>query len=319
MEYSIGIDIGGTTIKGGVVDSSYKIVEHMALPTLSQEGRNSGERVVNCVVKLIKDLSSAVGVGIEQLKSVGAGIPGTIDSENGVIVYSNNIDMRHVPLRRMVYEQVGRELAMGNDADVAAYGEYVAGAAAGCESCALITLGTGVGSGIILGGKIYSGFNCRGGEFGHSVIQVGGVRCTCGREGCLEAYASATGLIRMTRDAMELNPDSLMWGLAGNLDGVDGKTAFDAMEKGDTAGQQVVDLYIKYLAAGVANLINLLHPEKVCIGGGISRSGDDLLLPLRSEVYKNLFGGADEKSTEIVLATLGNNAGIIGAAVLGRR
>ncbi|MCI8441711.1 MAG: ROK family protein [Provencibacterium sp.] len=317
MAYSIGIDIGGTSIKAGLVDEEYKIVRSMALPTLSCEGKDEGEKVAACVVRLMQELCAQQGIGLSDLRSAGAGIPGSIDIENGIVVYANNIDLHNFPLREMVKEKTGIALQMANDADAAAYGEYRAGAAAGCQSCILITLGTGLGGGFIKDGKVYSGYNQRGGEFGHTVVQVGGAPCTCGRKGCLEAYASATGLIRLTREAMEREGGSLMWKLAGGeLEKVDGKTAFDAMEQGDIAGKAVVDTYIRYLACGIANFINVLHPDMICLGGGVSHSGDALLLPLRAAVALEVYGGMDERTTRLELATLGNSAGIIGAALL---
>lgn len=317
MIYSIGVDIGGTSIKAGVVDENYQIVKRETLPTLSQDGADDGERVANCIVKLVRDLCGEMGVSVDELRGIGVCTPGTVDSQNGVVLYANNIDMHDVPLRRLVHEKIGKSIAIGNDADVAAYGEYVAGSAAGCKSAVMITLGTGVGGGFVLDGKIYSGWNSRGGEFGHTVIVEGGAKCTCGRNGCLEAYASATGLIRMTKEAMQRDASSGMWELTGgDIEKVDGKTAFDAMDKGDPTATQVVGDYIRYLGCGLANFINVLHPQKICLGGGISHSGDSLLVPLRAETYKGVYGGADENTTEIVLATLGNDAGIIGAAML---
>lgn len=318
MTYSIGIDVGGTGIKAAIVDESCKIVRQMTLPTLSQAGKDDGEKVVNAMEKLVRELCAGQQIPLGEIASIGAGIPGTIDDENGVVIYTNNIDLHELALREILQARLGKSIHMGNDADVAAFGEYMAGATAGCESSLMITLGTGVGSGLILGGKIYTGYNHRGGEFGHTVVQVGGVRCTCGREGCLESYASATGLIRMTKEAMEQDLNSYMWKLCEDeIDNVNGKTAFDAMEKGDATGRQVVNQYIRYLGAGLANFINMLHPEKICLGGGISKSGDDLLIPLREAAYKNVYGGADGKTTQIVLAALGSNAGVIGAAMLG--
>lgn len=317
MKYRIGVDIGGTTIKAGLVDEQFRIVERMAIPTLSEEGADDGVRVANGIVKLVRDLCAKKGVPEDSLEGVGVCCPGSVDAERGVIVYANNIDMHNVPLRELVKEQTGYTVGIGNDADVAAYGEYVAGSAAGCRSALMITLGTGLGGGFVYDGKIYSGWNSRGGEFGHTVIEVDGAHCTCGRNGCWEAYSSATGLIRMTKEAMQGDASTGMWELVGgDIEKVDGKTAFDAIAKGDRSAARVVNLYIKYLACGLANFINVLHPEKICLGGGVSHSGDALLIPLREETYKSVYGGADGKTTQIVRATLGNDAGIIGAAML---
>ena len=318
MSYYIGIDIGGTSVKAGLVNEKYEIVKKMSLPTYSQAGEDNGEKLANALNKLVRDLCAETGIPLGEVVSIGAGIPGSVDSQSGTIIYSNNIVMENVPLRELVLARLGRKIEMANDADAAALGECLAGAMKGCKYAMMITLGTGVGSGVIIDGKIYSGYHSRGGEFGHTVVEIGGVRCTCGRPGCLESYASATGLIRMTKEEMMSDPQSGMWELVGgDIGKVDGKTAFDAREKGDASAAKVVDTYIRYLACGVTNFINMLHPQKICFGGGISHSGEALLAPLRAEVYKEVYGGADRYTTELVQASLGNDAGIIGAAFLG--
>ena len=180
-----------------------------------------------------------------------------------------------------------------------------------------ITLGTGVGGGIIIDGKIYSGFNFSGAEIGHTVVEVDGPQCTCGRKGCFEVFSSATGLIRMTKEAMEENKDSVMWKMVEDDNKVSGRTAFNAMRKGDQTAKNVVDKYIKYLAAGITNTINIFQPNVLCIGGGICNEGDPLLLPLKALVAKEVYTRNSSKNTEIVIAKLGNDAGIIGAAFLG--
>lgn len=320
MAYYIGIDIGGTGIKAGLLDENLRILQQRSIPTLSQPGANDNEKVTNAVEKLMRELCEAEGIGLAQVLAAGVGCPGTVDNVLGVVEYANNIDLLDLYLRREIKNRTGINLAMGNDADVAALGEHVTGGSSGHDSSLMITLGTGVGGGFVIDNHIYTGFNSRGAEFGHMVVEKGGALCTCGRRGCLEAYASATGLIRMTRESMEKNPDTLMWKLCeGKLENVNGKTAFDAAEQGDKSGKDTVDCYIGYLATGIANYINMLHPEIICIGGGISRSGDDLLIPLKKKAYEKVFGGASEKTTRIVLAKLGSDAGVVGAAVLGRQ
>ena len=208
-----------------------------------------------------------------------------------------------------------REIS-AKEAELAAIDEALAGAAKGTQSCVCITLGTGVGGGIIIGGKIYGGFNFAGAELGHIVINVDGELCTCGRHGCWEAYASATALIRQTRQAMVANPDSAMWRIAGTLDKVDGRTAFDAMRAGDVVGKKVVDRYIQYIACGLINVINIFQPEVLCIGGGICKEGDTLLKPLEAHIAKERYSKFSTHQTRLCVATLGNDAGIIGAAFL---
>ena len=235
-----------------------------------------------------------------------------------MIEYSNNLGWYDVPLVQMLEERTGKKVYIENDANAAAYGEYVAGAAKKADSSVMVTLGTGVGGGIVLNNKIYTGFNFAGAELGHSVIVVDGRPCTCERRGCLEAYASATGLITTTREYMEKYKDSVMWDLVEHdLSKVSGRTAFDAMRKGDKAGKMVVDEYIKYLACGITNIINTFQPDILCIGGGICHEGDTLMVPLKEIVKREVYSRNSAKNTEIVAASLGNDAGIIGAALLG--
>ena len=216
-----------------------------------------------------------------------------------------------------IENKTGIKTYIGNDANVAAFGEYVAGSAKGANIAVMITLGTGVGAGIVIDGKIYTGFNFAGAEIGHTVIEVDGASCTCGRKGCFEAYSSATGLIRMTKEEMDKSPDSLMHKLSEETGHVSGRTAFDAAKQGDEVAQRVVDKYIKYLAAGVTNTINIFQPDIFSIGGGVAGEGDNLLIPLKEIVEKEVYSRNSPKNTEIVIASLGNDAGIIGAALLG--
>ena len=253
---------------------------------------------------------------MDDIACVGVGSPGTCNEETGVVEYANNLRFENVPLRRLLSGLLDKEVFIGNDANAAALGETLAGAARGARSSVCITLGTGVGGGIILDGKIYSGFNFAGAELGHTVIVMDGEPCTCGRNGCWEAYASATALINQTRRAMEAHPGSEMWKLAGNLDKVDGRTAFDAMRRGDAAGKAVVDAYIHYIACGLINMINIFQPEILCIGGGICKEGDTLVTPLRKEIEDARYSKSCENQTRLCVAELGNDAGIIGAAFL---
>ncbi|CDE29848.1 glucokinase ROK family [Ruminococcus sp. CAG:403] len=210
-------------------------------------------------------------------------------------------------------EALGRPAFIENDANAAAYGEYVAGAAKGAKHAVCITLGTGVGGGIIIDGKIYCGSNFGGAEIGHTVIDVNGPMCSCGRKGCFEVFSSATGLIRMTKEALAAHPESAM----KDEERITGRTAFNYMRAGDETAKQVVDDYIRYLAAGITNTINIFQPDVLCIGGGVCNEGDPLLLPMKEIVKKEVYTRNSPKNTEIVIAKLGNDAGIIGAAFLG--
>ena len=218
----------------------------------------------------------------------------------------------------MIIERLGdKPVYVANDANCAALGEAYAGCGNGAKNFIAVTLGTGVGSGVIIDGKIVTGVNNAGGECGHMVIVVDGEACTCGRHGCWEAYASATALINQTKKAMEQYPDSVMHQLAKEEGKVSGKTAFDAMRRGDIAGIKVVDQYIKYVACGIINLVNALQPEIICVGGGICNEGETLLRPLRRYIEAERYSVYSKIQTKILKAELGNDAGIIGAAILG--
>ena len=234
-------------------------------------------------------------------------------------MYKRQLQFEKLPLRDMLGGMLDKAVYIENDANAAALGEALAGAAKGAQSCVCITLGTGVGGGIIIDGKIYGGFNFAGAELGHTVIMVDGELCTCGRFGCWEAYASATALINQTRRAMVNHPDSAMWSIAEDLDKVNGRTAFDGMRAGDAVAAQVVDTYIKYIATGLINVINIFQPEVLCIGGGICKEGDTLLKPLAAHIERERYSKYSSHQTRLCVATLGNDAGIIGAAFLGER
>ena len=219
----------------------------------------------------------------------------------------------------MMTERLDKFIKIENDANAAALGEFLAGSAKGCKNAVAVTLGTGVGGGIVIDGKIYSGSNFAGAELGHMVIVKDGKECGCGRKGCWEAYASATALINMTKEAIrEEKPDfSYMLNLCeGDIENVNGKTAFDAQIAGDTTGKAVIEKYIGYLACGIVNVINIFQPDVLCIGGGVSRQGENLLAPVRAIVEKERITKHNDKQTKICAATLGNDAGIIGAACL---
>ena len=317
--YRIGIDLGGTNIAVGVVNEKFEIVAQDSTPTLV--GRPS-EEIVDDIAMLCKKLCEKLGIAECEVDSLGIASPGIVDDETGEVVYANNLGFRHFPILPLLHERLAiKEMHIENDANAAAWGEAIAGAAKGSKSSVMITLGTGVGGGIIDNGKVSKGFNSAAGELGHIVIEVDGKQCTCGRRGCWETYSSATGLINMTKEKLaECEAEgraTLMTEQVAKRGKVNGRTAFDGLRDGDSAAKEVVDKYIKYLASGVASLINIFQPEVLSIGGGISNEGQyllDLLVPqVRSQTYGNGFVPA----TEIRIAQLRNDAGIIGAAVLG--
>lgn len=310
MKYYIGVDLGGTNIVAGVVNENYEIISKASVKTNLPRPE---QEIAADIIKVSKQAVESAGITMDQIEWVGMGTPGIANSETGIIEYSNNLGFVNTPMVKYLEEGLGKPAFIENDANAAAYGEYVAGAAKGAKNAVCITLGTGVGGGIIIDGKIYCGSNFGGAEIGHTVISVDGPQCTCGRKGCFEVYSSATGLIRMTKEAIAENPDSMM----ANEEKISGRTAFDYMRKGDKAAKGVVDKYIKYLAAGITNTINIFQPDVLCIGGGVCNEGDPLLLPMKEIVARENYTRNSPKNAEIVIAKLGNDAGIIGAAFLG--
>jgi len=310
----IGVDIGGTNLVAGLVNESCQIIERAKTPANPER---SAEVVFQDVVRLCHDVTAKAGISMKDIKSVGIGAPGSVDAENGIFLFAGNLPFRNTPVVEMLRKYIDCPIYVGNDANAAALGEVYAGAAKDCNSALLITLGTGIGGGIIINRKIYSGFNGGGGEIGHTVIEVDGWSCTCGRNGCWEAYSSATGLIRMTKEAMEADKGSLLHEASKENGKISGRAAFAMARRGDESAKAVVDKYIKYLAAGLANMINILQPEMVCIGGGVCNEGDYLLRPLIELTRVEEFKGFDKKA-HIRVAELGNDAGIIGAAMLGK-
>lgn len=314
--YRLGIDLGGTNIVAGIVNENYEII---ATDKIKTNMPRPAEEIVDDIAKAALNAVQKANLKIEDIAAVGIGTPGSINPKTGIVTYSNNLGFKDLHLGEMLKNRLGVDLYLENDANAAAYGEYIAGAGRGTENFIAITLGTGVGGGIIIGGKLYSGSNFAGGELGHTVIQMNGEICTCGRNGCWEAYASATALIRQTKQAMVRYPQSAMWQLCdGKLENVSGKTAFNAMRNGDEAGAAVVEDYIGYIAVGLANVINIFQPEVICIGGGISKEKETLTNPIKKIIDGENYARNISSGTIIKTATLGNDAGIIGAAFLDR-
>lgn len=315
MKYYIGIDLGGTNIKAGVVNDNYEIIAKATTKTMLPR---PAEEICADMAKVSLEAVEQAGLTLNDIESVGIGTPGTANSATGIIEYSNNLGFLNLPVVEIMQKHINKPVYVENDANAAAYGEYVAGAAKGANDAVCITLGTGVGGGIIINGKIYSGFNFAGAEIGHTVVDPNGPECTCGRKGCFEVFSSATGLVRMTKEAMLEDKSSIMWQMNEEDGKVSARTAFNAMRAGDRAGKAVVDKYIRYLACGITNTINIFQPDILCIGGGVCNEGDPLLLPLKELVAKEVYTKNSAKNTEIVIAKLGNDAGIIGAAFLGQ-
>jgi glucokinase len=317
MKYYVGIDLGGTNIKAGVVDEHGQIQTQDSIKTRAERDQVA---IIQDMGQLAAKVTREADLKEEDIQAIGIGSPGTPNNEAGTLIYANNLPFHHAPMRSEIRAIMDRPVYIENDANVAALAEYVAGAARKTEHSVTITLGTGVGGGVIINRRIYSGFNQAGCEIGHMVIKAGGELCTCGRRGCFEAYASATGLIRETQKAAQNNPGSILNELIQENGGqADGRTAFIGMRLGDPASKDVVEDYIEMLAEGVTNIVNVYMPEVIAIGGGICNEGDALLLPVREKAIARAYGayfGEGVKITRIVLAQMGNRAGIIGAAMM---
>ena len=308
----IGIDVGGTNLKAGLVDETGKILAVERCP-LNFQGP---EQFAEDVARLAASAAGKGGVAPESLAYVGMGLPGAVSG--GDILFTTNIPMKDVPIERLFRRHLDLPLLLGNDADCAAVGEFFCGAGRGTRDFAVVTLGTGIGCGLLLGGKLHGG--PASSEAGHLVICHGGELCNCGRRGCWERYASATALIQQTKAAMAAHPESLLHAIAAENGGVvEGRTAFQAAQAGDETALAVCRQYVEYLADGTISLINILRPEAVAIGGGVASAPEQLLLePLREIVARASFSSHGGITTRVLRAELGNDAGIIGAAMLGR-
>ena len=314
-KYRIGIDLGGTNIVVGAITDKGEIVYKESIATLRDS--RSAEDLVRVMAEETLKVIDKAGLAEDRIRSIGIGTPGVSDSKNGILIYTANLPFMHTDFRSIFAEYTKLPIYLNNDANCAALGEMVAGGAKGYDNVILITLGTGVGGGIIVNGKLVNGFNNAAGELGHMVIQKGGELCNCGRRGCLERYASATALINATRMAAKYHPESVINKLCGgDPDKIDAKTAFDAKRTGDLIGTELVETFTRDLGEGVINFINIFQPEVLLIGGGISREGEYLLAPLREYVFKYTYANEHIPQTEIRAATLGNDAGLIGAAML---
>lgn len=308
--YYVGIDLGGTNIAAGVVNDNGEILKTSSRPTLKTRPI---EEIMTDMVDLCKSIVHESGLTLNDIEAVGVGCPGTVDNESGIISYSNNIPMKNVPMREFLSEKLNKPINLENDANAAAFGEYIVNGH-NAKSYVFITLGTGIGGGVVLNGKIYRGFNGVGAELGHMTLINNGLECTCGKKGCWEVYGSVTGLIRQTQEAMDAHPESSMNALAKQFGKVSGRVSFDCARNGDKSAQAVVDKYIEYVADGVTSIINIFEPERLVIGGGISKEGDYLLTPLKQFVEKYEYNKYRPK-TQIDIAKLFNDAGIIGAAL----
>lgn len=312
--YRAGIDLGGTNIKAGIVDENQKILIEDSVPT---RAKRPYEEVVKDMADLVKGLLAQLGIGEEELSGVGVGSPGTVDAAQGVVLYSNNISWENVPLVEELSKYFSCPIGISNDANCAALGEVKAGAAKEIASAILLTLGTGVGGGVIIDGKVFEGAHAGGAELGHTSLIFDGETCTCGRKGCVEAYVSATALIRDARRTAEKHPASMLNKLCqGDLSNMNGKIPFDAAWEGDAAAKEVVEAYITYLGEAIANFVNIFRPDVILLSGGVCNQGEKLTKPLSLYIKDKCFAKERAFIPEVKCAILGNSAGIIGAANL---
>lgn len=306
----IGVDLGGTNIAVGLVDESGRIISTASLPTQKERDYTA---IVADMALLAKKVAADGGVSLNDVKGVGIGCPGTVDNSSGTVVYANNIRMDHAPIAQEFRRHIDLPVNLENDANAAALGEYIC-YGEGAECFVFITLGTGVGGGVILDGKIFRGFNGAGAELGHATLIHNGKPCTCGKRGCWETYASVTALIEQTREAMEAHPESMMIQWAKEHGKINGRTAFECAKLGDRIATDVRDQYIEYVAEGICSIVNIIQPNILAIGGGISREGAVILDPVREYVGKYDYNKHMPK-TDIRIARLFGDAGIVGAAM----
>ncbi len=312
--YRVGIDLGGTNIKAGIVDENQKIVAQASAPTGAER---SAEEVIADMAGLAKQLMEELQIDEDALMGIGVGCPGLVDAGAGIVRYSNNISWENVALVQELGKYFSCNIRISNDANCAALGEVKAGAAKDVSNAILLTLGTGVGGGIILNGKVFEGSNAGGAELGHVSMIMGGEPCTCGRHGCVEAYASATALIRDAKRAASADKKSLMNQMCGGrIENINGKIPFDAALEGDAAAKEVVENYYTYLAEAIANYVNIFRPDVVLLSGGICNQGMRLTKPVEEHLSFLCFGGDRAFVPPVRCAILGNDAGIIGAANL---
>lgn len=315
MKTYIGVDIGGTSLKVGFVSPEGKIFHHYSFP-FNKGGEPQEETIRRLGRSILGDLRKA-GVESSSVVGIGVGCPGSINSKEGVCCYNGNLLWRDLPIAALLKETTGFNTKVSNDANVAMLGEARFGAAKEYHNAVLLTLGTGVGGGLYLDDHLYEGNEGKGAEVGHMIIEYHGYPCTCGLEGCLESYASVTGLIRMTKDKMHEHPESKMWEYCDrDLGKVNGKTAFESAKLGDKAALEVVDTYENYLTVGLINFANIFRPEAFLIGGGLSNQKEYLTDALEKKLKAAHYGFRGTPAVKVVTASLGNDAGILGAAAL---
>ncbi|MGN0425802.1 MAG: ROK family protein [Acetatifactor sp.] len=314
MKYYLGLDVGGTNLAAGVVDEEYHLICKQSIP--AGAGR-SIEEITTDMERVSRAAIQQAGLTVKDFDAWGIGMPSYVNPYTDLLVHANCFGWKNVPIYQYLEKKLPLKVFIENDANCAALGEALAGAAREEENIIMLTLGTGVGGGVIIDKKIYCGGDMMGAELGHAKLVYNGILCTCGQKGCVEAYCSATALIRQTKQAAEKNRASVLWELCrGDIDSIEGKTLFDAVKLSDDTAKQVLEQYVDYLSCAISTYITLFRPNKIILGGGIAEAGDLLIEPLQQKLLPNTFAGAEIGVPKIVKAKLGNDAGIIGAAFL---
>lgn len=310
--YTIGIDVGGMSIKIGVVDANGKILIQDRFKT-----ENTADVCVDKMVDMINALLVKLSIDISSIRGIGVGCPGSVEREKGLVKHLPNLNWYDYPLVEKLKKSFNVEIIISNDANVATLAETIYGSAKNFNTSVMFTLGTGVGGGVVIDKKLYEGGCSQGTELGHLTLVLGGLACTCGRRGCIERYVSATALIGQTKDAMISDKNSLMWEeVNGDINNVNGKTAFECEKKGDITAKAVVDKYVEYLSESIMNMCNVFRPDVFILGGGISAQGENLTKRIDEYCLKFDYGYKGAPVPKLVTATLGNDAGIVGAAAL---
>jgi glucokinase len=311
MKYAIGVDIGGTSIKYSLVGEDGSIRKKEAIRI---DKKITGEETISRLGRALNDYIASLGVKVE---GIGVGCPGAINSTTGTCDYSSNLHWNKLPIVVMLKSITGLPVKIANDANVAAFGEYAFGSAKGYKNVVLVTLGTGVGGGLVLDGNLFEGKDGKGAELGHMIIEEGGRECSCGLHGCLEAYASVTALAKATREAMEQHPETKMIDYAVSKGGrIDGRTAFETAKLGDKTAIEVREDYLDHLATGLINLCNIFRPDIILLSGGLSNQKEELTEPLRERLAAKHFGFKRTSEVLVKVASLGDLTGIYGAAAL---
>ncbi len=314
--YYIGVDVGGTGVQAGVVTEDGKILKSCSMPTDREADYTI---LMKDMAELIERTISAAGLSMDDIKSIGIGFPSAVDDKNGIVVYTANINLSNAPVVKELKKYTDKPVYIGNDANCAALGEYFALNDDSVENFVAVTLGTGVGGGIIINKKLYTGANGSAGELGHIRLVSNGEKCNCGRDGCWECYASATALVRESKRAAEENKESALYkNIEANGGKSNGKLVFDTADSGDETAKAVIDAYVKSIAEGLIDIINIFQPSVIAIGGGVSRQGDKLLNPIKKYIEGKTCGASFIAPCKLIMASLGNDAGIVGAAFLGK-